>query len=226
MFAGLHTEPDKKAALGKKVGAVAHLAFDNPFEFGAQNNVLEPVGLGPSGRKVGLVGFGMDLFAQKDVLAGCQVVLEQPRVVLAEQMAERLDGWLTLRLASLSRWMIRADSGLALLHRRLARLSRRMPPLVHRLSSGLALLYRRLPPLPRRMHGLSSGLALLYVGLPPLPRRMTRLGSGLALLYVGLPPLAQKDTPVLDCWLTLRNISLPSLSRGIPCWKPGWPCWM
>jgi len=30
----------------------------------------------------------MDLLAQKDVLAGCQVVLEQPRVVLVEQMAE------------------------------------------------------------------------------------------------------------------------------------------
>ena len=92
-FAELHTKPDKEAAFGKKVEAMAHLAFDNSFEFGTQNNVLEPVGLGSSCRKVGLVEFGMDLFAQKDVLAGCQVVLEKPRVVLAKQMAEQA-GWL------------------------------------------------------------------------------------------------------------------------------------
>ena len=69
---------------------MAHLAFDNQFESGAQKDVLEQVELGPSGRKVGLVGFGTDLFAQKDELAGYQVVLEQPRVVLAEQTVERV----------------------------------------------------------------------------------------------------------------------------------------
>ena len=68
---------------------MAHLAFDNQVESGSQKNVLEQVGLGPSGRKVSLVGFGTDLFAQKDVLARYQVVLEQARVVLAEQMVER-----------------------------------------------------------------------------------------------------------------------------------------
>lgn len=92
-IADLHTEPDKKAVLGRKVGVVAHLAFDNQFESGAQKDVLEQVELGPYGRKVGLVGFGTDLFSQKDELAGYQVVLEQPRVVLAEQMVERA-GWL------------------------------------------------------------------------------------------------------------------------------------
>ena len=46
MVAGPHTEPDREAAFGKKVEAVAHLAFDNTFEFGAQNNVLELVGFG------------------------------------------------------------------------------------------------------------------------------------------------------------------------------------
>ena len=35
MVAGPHTEPDREAASGKKVEAVAHLAFDNPFEFEA-----------------------------------------------------------------------------------------------------------------------------------------------------------------------------------------------
>ena len=89
MPAGHHTEPDKEAALGRKVGAAARLAFDNPLEFGAQHIVLEPVELRRSGWKVGLVGLGMDLPAQKDVLAGCQVALEQPRVVLAEQMVEQ-----------------------------------------------------------------------------------------------------------------------------------------
>ena len=34
-FAGLHTEPDKQVALGRKAGAVARLAFYNPFEFEA-----------------------------------------------------------------------------------------------------------------------------------------------------------------------------------------------
>ena len=72
---------------------MARLAFDNPFEFEAQNNVPELAGLGSSGRKVGLVEFGIDRFAQKDVLARCQVFLEQLRVVLAEQMAEQA-GWL------------------------------------------------------------------------------------------------------------------------------------
>lgn len=73
---------------GKKVEAVAHLAFDNPFEFGAQNNVLELVGLGSSVQKVDLGGLGMDLPAQKDEFDGCPVVHEPLRVVLAKQMAE------------------------------------------------------------------------------------------------------------------------------------------
>ena len=47
-----------------------HLAFDNQFESGAQKDVLEQVDLGPSGRKVGLVGFGKGPFSQKDELAG------------------------------------------------------------------------------------------------------------------------------------------------------------
>ena len=88
MTVGPHTEPDKEAAFGRKVEAVVHLAFDTPFEFEAQNNVLEPAGLGSFGPKVDLAGFGMDLPAQKDEIAGCQVVHEPPRVVLAEQMAE------------------------------------------------------------------------------------------------------------------------------------------
>ena len=74
--------------LGKKVGAVVHLAFDNPFGFEAQGNVLELAGLASSGPKVDLVGFEMDLAGQQDGLAGCQVVRGPPRVVLAERMTE------------------------------------------------------------------------------------------------------------------------------------------
>ena len=88
MVAGYHTEPDREAASGRKVEAVAHLAFDNPFEFEAQSNVLKLAGLGSSGPKVDLVGFEMDLAGQQDELAGCPVVRGPPRVVLAEQMTE------------------------------------------------------------------------------------------------------------------------------------------
>ena len=88
MTDGPHTEPDREAASGKKVEVVAHLAFDNPFEFEAQSNVLESAGLGSSGPKVDLVGFEMDLVGQQDELAGCQVVRGPPRVVLAERMTE------------------------------------------------------------------------------------------------------------------------------------------
>ena len=49
---------------------MTHLASNNQFESGAQTDVLEQVELGPSGRKVVLVGFEMDPFAQKDELAG------------------------------------------------------------------------------------------------------------------------------------------------------------
>ena len=70
MFAGPHTEPDEEAAFGRKVEAEAHLAFDNQVESRSQKDVLEQVGHELSGRKVSLVGFGTDLFAQKDVLAG------------------------------------------------------------------------------------------------------------------------------------------------------------
>lgn len=45
--------------------------------------------IGSPGRKVALVEFGTGPFDQKDELAGCWVVLVQPRVVLAEQMAEQ-----------------------------------------------------------------------------------------------------------------------------------------
>ena len=88
MVVGPHTKPDREAASGKKVEVVAHLAFDNPFEFEAQSNVLKLAGLGSSGPKVDLVGFEMDLAGQQDELVGCQVVREPPRVVLAEWMTE------------------------------------------------------------------------------------------------------------------------------------------
>ena len=83
-----HTEPDREVASSKKVEVVAHLAFDNPFEFEAQGNVLEPAGLGSSGPKVDSVGFRMDLAGQQEELAGCHVVCVPPRVVLAEYMTE------------------------------------------------------------------------------------------------------------------------------------------
>jgi len=92
---------------GKKVGIETHLAAGDQFESGAENRVeLEKQGPstcpveqaqrdvlgktedGPSGQKVVLVGFGTDLLAQKVELAGCSVVLAQPRVVLADWMAD------------------------------------------------------------------------------------------------------------------------------------------
>ena len=85
---GPHTQPDREAASGKKVEAVAHLAFDNPSGFETQSNVLEPAGVEPSVPKVDLVGFEMDLVGQQDGLAGYQVVRAPPRVVLAERMTE------------------------------------------------------------------------------------------------------------------------------------------
>jgi len=93
MAAKLHTEPGDQAALGKKVGIGTHLAFVDQFESGAQpgtenrvelerqppfeclveqaqRDVLEGMEFGPPGRKVTLVEFGTDPFAQKNELAG------------------------------------------------------------------------------------------------------------------------------------------------------------
>lgn len=80
--AGRHTEPGGQAALGRKVEMEKHLAFEdgaqsetkNRFEievqppFGcpveqSQNNFLEEWELGPPGRMVSLVDFGMDQVA-------------------------------------------------------------------------------------------------------------------------------------------------------------------
>ena len=64
MVAGPHTEPDRQAAFGREVEAVAHLASDNPFEFEAQSNVLESAGVEPSVPKIDSVGFEMDRVGQ------------------------------------------------------------------------------------------------------------------------------------------------------------------
>lgn len=107
MVAGIHIDPGNETTFDKKVGIGTHLVAGDQFDSGVGNRVelekrepsaypVEPpekdilakTEVGPSRWKVALAGSEMDLFAQKVGLAGCLVVLAQPKVVLVDQMAD------------------------------------------------------------------------------------------------------------------------------------------